>query len=140
MDMYQARDLAIVHATGSTDPSRSHFDAMQFMEYGTPGNKNTPNGWIGRHLEAAAWANESPFRAVGMGAMPARPANVSKRAPMRIPRRITSARLRVMRLARVLSRLGWLGVWASWVSGPYMLGVWFSWATAGAWGISRWLL
>jgi uncharacterized protein (DUF1501 family) len=69
LDMYQARDLAIVHAAGSIDPSRSHFDAMQFMEHGTPGNKNTPNGWIGRHLEAAAWTNESPFRAVGMGAM-----------------------------------------------------------------------
>ncbi len=69
LEVYQQRDLAVVHATGSTDPSRSHFDAMQFMEYGTPGNKNTPNGWIGRHLEAAAWANESPFRAVGMGAM-----------------------------------------------------------------------
>ncbi|MBZ0283864.1 MAG: DUF1501 domain-containing protein [Anaerolineae bacterium] len=69
VDIYQAGALAVVHATGSTDPSRSHFDAMQFMEYGTPGSKTTGTGWIGRHLQSAAWQNDSPFRAVGMGAM-----------------------------------------------------------------------
>ena len=68
-EIYKEGDLAFVHASGSTDPSRSHFDAMQFMEYGTPGNKTTGTGWIGRHLQSAAWQNESPFRAVGMGAM-----------------------------------------------------------------------
>jgi uncharacterized protein (DUF1501 family) len=67
--IYQQGDLGIVHATGSIDPSRSHFDAMQFMEYGIPGSRSASSGWIGRHLEAAAWANESPFRAVGMGAI-----------------------------------------------------------------------
>jgi uncharacterized protein (DUF1501 family) len=69
MDIYQARDLLVVQATGSTDPSRSHFDAMQYMEYGTPGVKTTGTGWIGRHLQSTAWQNDSPFRAVGMGAM-----------------------------------------------------------------------
>lgn len=69
MDSYTQGELLIVQATGSTDPSRSHFDAMQFMEYGTPGNKTTGTGWIGRHLQSAAWLNDSPFRAVGMGAM-----------------------------------------------------------------------
>ncbi|MBI5668568.1 MAG: DUF1501 domain-containing protein [Chloroflexi bacterium] len=68
-DIYDEGGLTIVHATGSIDPSRSHFDAMQFMEYGTPGNKTTGTGWIGRHLQSAAWQNDSPFRAVGMGAM-----------------------------------------------------------------------
>lgn len=68
-NVYDAGGLTVVHATGSTDPSRSHFDAMQFMEYGTPGNKTTGTGWIGRHLQSAAWTNDSPFRAVGMGAM-----------------------------------------------------------------------
>lgn len=67
--IYQQGDLGIVHATGSTDPSRSHFDAMLFMEHGTPGSRNASSGWVGRHLEAAAWANESPFRAVGIGAI-----------------------------------------------------------------------
>ncbi len=68
-DIYRSGELLVVQATGSTDPSRSHFDAMQFMEYGTPGDKTTGTGWIGRHLQTTAWQNESPFRAVGMGAM-----------------------------------------------------------------------
>jgi uncharacterized protein (DUF1501 family) len=69
MDIYKSQQLAIVHATGLTDSTRSHFDAMQFMEYGTPGAKTIGTGWIGRHLQSAAWQNGSPFRAVGMGAM-----------------------------------------------------------------------
>ena len=68
-DIYTEGDLAIVHATGSTDESRSHFDAMHFMEAGTPGEKYVGTGWIGRHLQTAAWENDSPFRAIGMGAM-----------------------------------------------------------------------
>lgn len=68
-ELYDEGDLAIVHATGSIDPSRSHFDAMKFMEYGTPGEKYVGTGWIGRHLQSASWQNESPFRAVGMGLM-----------------------------------------------------------------------
>lgn len=68
-DIFDEGELAIVHATGSVDPTRSHFDAMQFMEYGVPGDKTISTGWLGRHLETAAWQNNSPFRAVGMGAM-----------------------------------------------------------------------
>jgi len=68
-DIYKTGQLAVVHAAGLTDSTRSHFDAMQFMEYGTPGSKTTGTGWIGRHLQAAATQNDSPFRAVGMGAM-----------------------------------------------------------------------
>lgn len=68
-EIYDEQHLAIVHATGSIDPSRSHFDAMQFMEAGAPGNKTLHTGWIGRHLQSVAWQNDSPFRAVGMGAM-----------------------------------------------------------------------
>lgn len=68
-EIYDEGDLAIIHATGSIDPSRSHFDAMRFMEYGTPGVKTTGTGWLGRHLQSAAWQNNSPFRAIGMGAM-----------------------------------------------------------------------
>lgn len=66
-EIYDEEDLLIVHAAGSIDPTRSHFDAMQFMEYGIPGDKSIHTGWIGRHLKTAAWQNESPFRAVGMG-------------------------------------------------------------------------
>lgn len=66
-DLYDAGDLAIVHACGSPDPTHSHFDAMDYMERGTPGEKSIPTGWLARHLQTAAWENPSPFRAVGMG-------------------------------------------------------------------------
>jgi uncharacterized protein (DUF1501 family) len=68
-DVFDQGHLAVIHATGSPDPSRSHFEAMEFMERGTPGERLTGTGWINRHLETAAWQNNSPFRAVGMGAM-----------------------------------------------------------------------
>lgn len=68
-EIYDEDALAIVHATGCTDPTRSHFDAMAFIEAGTPGQKTTASGWIGRHLQSAAWQNQSPFRAIGMGAI-----------------------------------------------------------------------
>ncbi len=68
-DIYAAGALAIVHAAGSPDPTHSHFDAMDFMERGTPGEKAIPTGWIGRHLQQVASANKSPFRAVGMGSL-----------------------------------------------------------------------
>lgn len=67
MGPFQAGHLAVVHATGSPDPSRSHFDAMESLERGTPGSKRTPTGWVARHLESTPWTNPSPFRAVGMG-------------------------------------------------------------------------
>jgi len=68
-DIWQQGDLAAVCATGSTDSTRSHFDAMDFMERGTPGEKIIQTGWIGRHLESTAKRNQSIFRAVGMGKM-----------------------------------------------------------------------
>lgn len=67
--IYDQGDLAFVHATGLTDPTRSHFDAMLFMEYGTPGDKFTEAGWLARHLQSTAERNGSPFRSVGMGAV-----------------------------------------------------------------------
>jgi uncharacterized protein (DUF1501 family) len=63
--------LAIVHAAGSPDESRSHFDAQDFMESGTPGVKATPDGWLNRALRAEdqdhALHHASAFRAVAMG-------------------------------------------------------------------------
>ncbi|HEX7588759.1 MAG TPA: DUF1501 domain-containing protein, partial [Anaerolineae bacterium] len=67
--VFDAGALAAVHAVGSPDPTHSHFDAMDFMERGTPGEKSIPTGWIGRHLQQVANNNQSPFRAVGMGAL-----------------------------------------------------------------------
>ena len=66
-EIFGSGHLAVVHAAGSPDPSRSHFDAMEYMERGTPGLKTTPTGWLARHLESAPWKSSSPFRAVGMG-------------------------------------------------------------------------
>src|SRR5579862_4768533 len=48
--MYDARHLAIVDAVGSPDPTRSHFDAQDYMESGTPGLKATSDGWMNRAL------------------------------------------------------------------------------------------
>lgn len=61
--------LAPVTAIGSPDPTRSHFDAMQYMEAGTPGARTTATGWLGRHLDTLNTGNTSPVRAVGFGNM-----------------------------------------------------------------------
>jgi len=62
--------LAIVHAAGSPDPTRSHFDAQDFMEAGTPGVKATTDGWMNRAMPRAESADRiSPVRAVAMGAV-----------------------------------------------------------------------
>jgi uncharacterized protein (DUF1501 family) len=52
-ELYDAQRLAIVHACGLNDDTRSHFDAMDYIERGTPGDKNTGTGWITRHLSLA---------------------------------------------------------------------------------------
>src|ERR1700726_3109855 len=65
--LFQKNQLAIVHATGSPDPTRSHFDAQDFMESGTPGVKATEDGWLNRAIETVPEENASPFRAVAMG-------------------------------------------------------------------------
>jgi uncharacterized protein (DUF1501 family) len=60
--------LAVVHACGSPHTTRSHFDAQDFMESGTPGVKNTPDGWLARGIQAKSARQPSPLRAVAMGA------------------------------------------------------------------------
>jgi uncharacterized protein (DUF1501 family) len=63
--MYDARQLAIVDAVGSPDPTRSHFDAQDYMESGTPGFKGA-DGWLNRALPVAS-GPVSPVRAVSLG-------------------------------------------------------------------------
>ncbi len=58
--LWQQRHLAIVHAAGSPDPTRSHFDAQDFMESGTPGVKVTDDGWLNRSLHAMPPPKISP--------------------------------------------------------------------------------
>lgn len=65
--LFHKNQLAIVHAAGSPDPTRSHFDAQDFMESGTPGVKATEDGWLNRAIETIPEENASPFRAVAMG-------------------------------------------------------------------------
>jgi uncharacterized protein (DUF1501 family) len=62
---WDKQQLAIVEATGSPDPSRSHFDAQDYMESGTPG-KTMGNGWLNRAL-APPGPETSPLRAIAMG-------------------------------------------------------------------------
>ena len=53
-DVWNEGKLAILHAVGMTTvTTRSHFDAMEFMELGTPGVKATGTGWLTRHLATA---------------------------------------------------------------------------------------
>jgi uncharacterized protein (DUF1501 family) len=70
--LWDDRALAIVHACGSPDATRSHFDAQDYMETATPGMKATPDGWLNRYLQARKYdASEgigepTPFRAVSL--------------------------------------------------------------------------
>jgi uncharacterized protein (DUF1501 family) len=63
--LWDQRQLAIVEAVGSPDPTRSHFDAQDYMESGTPGLKSTTDGWLNRAL--APKTSSSAVRAVSMG-------------------------------------------------------------------------
>jgi uncharacterized protein (DUF1501 family) len=66
--LWNQRHLAIVHAAGSPDPTRSHFDAQDFMESGTPGLKATSDGWLNRSLRSLPVSTDkSAFRAIALG-------------------------------------------------------------------------
>src|SRR5690348_5270679 len=67
MPLFRNEQLAIVHAVGSPDQTRSHFDAQDYMESGTPGVKSTEDGWLNRALQSAPEDKPSPFRAVAFG-------------------------------------------------------------------------
>lgn len=66
MPLWRERSLAFVHACGSPDATRSHFDAQDYMENGTPGVKSTPDGWMNRLL-AALPGPHTPTQAVSFG-------------------------------------------------------------------------
>ncbi|TFW10316.1 DUF1501 domain-containing protein, partial [Oxalobacteraceae bacterium OM1] len=75
--LWQARKLAFVHAAGSPDPTRSHFDAQDYLESGTPGRKSTADGWMNRLVDALP-GPAAPTRAVSIG--PVMPRILSGRA------------------------------------------------------------
>ncbi len=63
---WESKRLAIVHAVGSPDNTRSHFDAQDYMESATPGVKSTADGWLNRYLQSKADPDARVFRAVSM--------------------------------------------------------------------------
>ncbi|MDH3943015.1 MAG: DUF1501 domain-containing protein [Anaerolineae bacterium] len=66
---WQEGQLAIIHACGAPDESRSHFKAMELMERGLSDEHGPASGWIGRHLAVHHTNNPSPLRAIGLGSM-----------------------------------------------------------------------
>ncbi len=74
-DLFQREELGILHAVGSPHPTRSHFDAQDFMETATPGNKSTRDGWLNRvlahatdHAVGQTAMGAASLRGVAMGA------------------------------------------------------------------------
>lgn len=72
LPIWQEKQLALIHACGAPDESRSHFKSMELMERGVDDEKGPASGWIGRHLATLNTGNRSPLRAVGMGTLPQR--------------------------------------------------------------------
>jgi uncharacterized protein (DUF1501 family) len=65
--LWDNKSLAAVHAIGSPDSTRSHFDAQDYMESGTPGVKATADGWLNRYCQHDREHQNTPFRAVAFG-------------------------------------------------------------------------
>ena len=65
--LFQSGAMSAVHACGSPHETRSHFEAMGFMERGAPGAVNLSTGWVGRHLATLDTDNPSPIRGIGWG-------------------------------------------------------------------------
>jgi uncharacterized protein (DUF1501 family) len=67
LPLWKNKTLAFIHACGSLDSTRSHFDAQDYMESGTPGIKNTPDGWMNRLLAALSQQKPEPTQALNIG-------------------------------------------------------------------------
>ncbi len=67
LPLYRSGVLAAVHAVGSPNPTRSHFDAQDYMESGTPGIKSTADGWLNRQLKHSRAHEDTPFKGVAIG-------------------------------------------------------------------------
>src|SRR5262245_21379999 len=100
--IYDKGHLAIVHAAGSPDNTRSHFDAQDYMEIGTPGIKSTPDGWLNRYL-AEKKNTELPFRGVALTAQ--LPRMLAGGAPALTLSSVDEFRLRNEAMAATLQRL-----------------------------------
>jgi uncharacterized protein (DUF1501 family) len=65
--LWDNKSLAVIPAIGSPDVTRSHFDAQDYMESGTPGVKATPDGWLNRYCQHDREHQQTPFRAAAFG-------------------------------------------------------------------------
>ena len=91
--IYDEGRLAIVHAAGSPDSTRSHFDAQDYMEAGAPGNKAVSDGWLNRYLQASLASDAAPpFRAVAISAN--LPRSLAGRAPALAMQRVADFGIR----------------------------------------------
>ncbi len=66
MPYWENKSLAFIHASGSPDQTRSHFDAQDYMESGVPGNKTIASGWLNR-LAAQLPVSDSALKAISIG-------------------------------------------------------------------------
>ena len=66
-ELWDNKSLAAIQAIGSPDGTRSHFDAQDYMETGTPGVKSTGDGWVNRYCQHDQEHANTPFRAVAFG-------------------------------------------------------------------------
>jgi uncharacterized protein (DUF1501 family) len=101
-NIYDKGHLAIVHAAGSPDNTRSHFDAQDYMEIGTPGIKSTPDGWLNRYLSEKR-LSDSPFR--GVAVSPQTPRMLTGTAPTLSLSSIEEFRLRNQSMGTKLQKL-----------------------------------
>jgi uncharacterized protein (DUF1501 family) len=101
-NIYDKGHLAIVHAAGSPDNTRSHFDAQDYMEIGTPGIKSTPDGWLNRYLSEKR-LSDSPFR--GVAVSPQTPRMLIGTAPTLSLSSIEEFRLRNQSMEAKLQKL-----------------------------------
>jgi uncharacterized protein (DUF1501 family) len=93
--LWDSKRLAIVHASGSPDNTRSHFDAQDYMESATPGVKSTSDGWLNRYLQSKRDEQQSPFRAISMTQQ--KPRAMQGRAPVVAMSNISSFAIRAGR-------------------------------------------
>lgn len=100
--LFDKGHLAVVHAAGSPDNTRSHFDAQDYMELGTPGTKSTPDGWLNRVVRINR-ADENPFHAVALTQR--LPRILSGKAPALTMTSIEEFRLRGALMAPALEKL-----------------------------------
>jgi uncharacterized protein (DUF1501 family) len=79
--LWDRGELAIVHATGSHDTTRSHFDAQDYMESATPGVKSTKDGWLNRYLQGSGAGDQGSGTTEQASGNPLRGIAVTKQMP-----------------------------------------------------------